>query len=155
MNYLQKLKDPRWQKKRLEILNRDEFACRFCYDTKSTLHVHHLQYSGEPWEAKSEHLITLCEDCHESESTTRKVYEDALLKELKLSYFRGSDLVDIANGFNKMKPFHVPDVMACVIGFALADHGIMSMLCDMYFKDLMSKTKMPDTNSEPTDDLPF
>lgn len=42
--YSEKLKDPRWQKKRLEILNRDEFACRFCGDNKSTLNVHHISY---------------------------------------------------------------------------------------------------------------
>jgi hypothetical protein len=62
--YSQKLKDPRWQKKRLEILNRDEWKCRYCGDKKTTLAVHHLEYLGEPWEAPEDKLITLCEDCH-------------------------------------------------------------------------------------------
>lgn len=30
------------------------------------LHVHHIYYNGEPWEAKDEYLITLCEICHVS-----------------------------------------------------------------------------------------
>ncbi|GAC1385849.1 MAG: hypothetical protein NVSMB45_15070 [Ginsengibacter sp.] len=63
-NYSEKLKDPRWQKKRLEILNRDEFKCTLCGDDKTTLQVHHKKYNGEPWEVDSEDLITVCEDCH-------------------------------------------------------------------------------------------
>lgn len=72
MTYAEKLKDPRWQKKRLEILNRDSFTCRKCKDTKTTLHVHHTTYSShmEPWEIPSEWLITLCSECHESEGST-------------------------------------------------------------------------------------
>ena len=62
--YSEKLKDPRWQKKRLEILNRDNFTCRNCRCTDKTLHVHHVIYSGEPWDVKNEYLITLCESCH-------------------------------------------------------------------------------------------
>lgn len=64
MKYSEKLKDPRWQRKRLEILNRDSFTCQYCGDTKSTLNVHHKQYHGNPWDAPSESLETLCESCH-------------------------------------------------------------------------------------------
>ena len=63
--YSEKLKDPRWQKKRLKILSRDRWKCKKCGDTETTLHVHHLNYNGNPWEVENEHLITLCEDCHE------------------------------------------------------------------------------------------
>lgn len=62
--YSKKLRDPRWQKKRLEILQRDEFTCTLCGDTTTTLNVHHLEYSGDPWEADNKHLQTLCEHCH-------------------------------------------------------------------------------------------
>jgi transcription elongation factor Elf1 len=64
MTYSEKLSDPRWQKKRLEILNRDNFTCTLCGDDKSTLHIHHSAYTGEPWEADSKMLITLCKNCH-------------------------------------------------------------------------------------------
>lgn len=64
MNYTDKLKDPRWQKKRLAIMERDGWKCLKCLDEKSTLHVHHLSYSGEPWEAPDDQLVTLCEHCH-------------------------------------------------------------------------------------------
>ena len=67
-SYIEKLKDPRWQRKRLEILKRDDFKCRSCRDEEKTLHVHHLRYEKgfEPWEAEDDDLITLCESCHEA-----------------------------------------------------------------------------------------
>lgn len=66
MNYLDMLKDPRWQKKRLRILKRDKFRCRECGDHESTLHVHHLFYQKglAPWEYENRFLLTLCEQCH-------------------------------------------------------------------------------------------
>lgn len=67
MKYFEKLRDPRWQKKRLEVFKRDKFTCQICMDKESTLAVHHKKYvSGkEPWDYKNEFLITLCEKCHE------------------------------------------------------------------------------------------
>lgn len=58
--------DPRWQRKRLEILQRDDFTCVKCGDNSSTLHVHHLRYSGEVWEVDDSDLQTLCDSCHEN-----------------------------------------------------------------------------------------
>ena len=63
-NYTELLNSPKWQKKRLEILQRDEFKCCYCGDTETELHIHHLQYNGKPWQIENEHLITLCMDCH-------------------------------------------------------------------------------------------
>lgn len=64
--YAQKLKDPRWQKKRLEIMNRDEFMCQSCQATESQLQIHHKIYLKKkmPWEMGDENLVTLCCDCH-------------------------------------------------------------------------------------------
>lgn len=67
-NYREKLVDPRWQKKRLQILSRDNWACRNCAASDKTLHVHHLHYrSIEPWEYDDFELVTLCEECHDRE----------------------------------------------------------------------------------------
>lgn len=68
MDYSEKLKDPRWQKKRLEILERDEWQCQSCRNKENTLHVHHLlkMNNPNPWECKNEDLITLCESCHKA-----------------------------------------------------------------------------------------
>jgi len=64
--YSEKLRDPRWQKKRLQILERDDFTCQACKTTEIELHIHHIEYSpGDPWEIDDESLITLCKDCHQ------------------------------------------------------------------------------------------
>lgn len=64
--YWEQLRDPRWQKKRLEIMQRDEFTCQDCGDTGKTLNVHHGYYAKgmAPWEYEDATLHTLCEDCH-------------------------------------------------------------------------------------------
>lgn len=74
MKYSEKLKNPLWQRKRLEILERDSFTCRACSDTKNTLHVHHCYYvyGREPWEYPSFSLVTLCESCHDQLSAEVK-----------------------------------------------------------------------------------
>ena len=72
MTYQEKLKDPRWQKKRLEILERDEWLCQNCMDDERTLHVHHTRYSaGDPWDCPDDYLITLCESCHMVEESDK------------------------------------------------------------------------------------
>lgn len=59
-------KDPRWQKFRLKILEKDGFKCAQCGDGKSELHAHHLYYISKrkPWEYPEESVLTLCENCH-------------------------------------------------------------------------------------------
>jgi hypothetical protein len=74
--YSEKLKDPRWQKKRLETLNRDKFTCMLCGDKETELHINHKKYTKEPWDAPSNDLETLCKHCHIiHHSTKEKVYE--------------------------------------------------------------------------------
>lgn len=83
ITYIEKLKDPRWQKKRLGILNRDEFACRICGNEKKTLHVHHCGYSydiKEPWNYPDSWLLTLCSDCHTDETEALKNVRQQLLE---------------------------------------------------------------------------
>jgi 5-methylcytosine-specific restriction endonuclease McrA len=67
--YSQKLLDPRWQKKRLEILQRDDWRCQSCGEKEKTLHVHHTEYfhGCDPWDYPDILMITLCDHCHESE----------------------------------------------------------------------------------------
>ena len=62
--YQEKLMDPRWQKKRLEIFSRDKWKCTKCGRDDLELHVHHLRYDGEPWQTKDENFKTLCHQCH-------------------------------------------------------------------------------------------
>lgn len=68
MNYGEQLKDPRWQKRRLEIMQRDNFTCQKCGNGLNdgvSLNVHHLVYRKcQPWEYLDYELVTLCENCH-------------------------------------------------------------------------------------------
>ena len=66
MNYNEQLKNPLWQKKRLEIMNRDEFQCKMCFSKENSLVVHHKVYYSKTkaWEYEDYLLITLCEKCH-------------------------------------------------------------------------------------------
>lgn len=64
--YIELLKDPRWQKRRLEIFSRDGFACTECKCETRELHAHHRYYlrGRKPWEYDDDALTTLCERCH-------------------------------------------------------------------------------------------
>jgi hypothetical protein len=66
MTYSDKLRNPKWQRKRLEIFNRDNFCCVRCNDDKENLQVHHKKYfkNKDPWNYDNKHLETLCETCH-------------------------------------------------------------------------------------------
>ena len=67
MTYSEKLRDPRWQKMRLLVMERDGFQCTHCEAEDKTLNVHHKVYrrGRDPWAYPDEELTTLCEDCHE------------------------------------------------------------------------------------------
>lgn len=64
MTYTEKLKNPKWQKRRLEILDRDNWECQLCGDKETEFHVHHKIYNKEPWDALDEHLTSYCKHCH-------------------------------------------------------------------------------------------
>lgn len=88
-SYSDKLKDVRWQKKRLQIMAKQEWTCQNCGDTQSPLHVHHTEYKAglEPWEYPEEMLICLCESCHES---THKASKTAIIDPLEYEYKNGN-----------------------------------------------------------------
>lgn len=66
MTYKEQLTDPRWQKKRLQILERDNWTCQMCGSTEKQLHVHHFTYKSKnmAWDALNEDLVAWCCDCH-------------------------------------------------------------------------------------------
>jgi 5-methylcytosine-specific restriction endonuclease McrA len=69
MKYEDKLRDPRWQKRRREILALAGYCCERCMSIEPPLHVHHRAYrdGAEPWEYADDELECLCENCHEDE----------------------------------------------------------------------------------------
>ena len=83
-DYSEEYKDPRWQKKRLKIFNRDKFTCQECGDNSNTLHVHHKQYKDgkKVWEYPMIDLVTLCETCHKLKHPTLMDKIKVLIKDI-------------------------------------------------------------------------
>lgn len=98
-SYSELLKDPRWQQKRLKILERDEWMCQRCFDAQSTLHVHHRYYlpGCSPWEYTDNALVTLCEQCHAEESEGRRSAESSLIFSLRAAGALNDQLVTVGN----------------------------------------------------------
>ena len=98
MTYAEKLKDPRWQKKRLEILQRDGFSCWWCGDKETTLHVHHTEYiGGNPWETPDIFLTTVCQDCHEIEHLNFTPLERLLIDTFRNQNMKDTERIKLMN----------------------------------------------------------
>lgn len=82
-SYYEKLRDPRWQQRRLAVLERDGWACTNCGDSKSELHVHHVAYrrGADPWDYGDDDLTSLCATCHRAEEAARKLASERIGKE--------------------------------------------------------------------------
>lgn len=79
-SYRELLRDPRWQRRRLEIMQRASFRCESCLAGDKTLNVHHRIYrrGADPWEYADHELTCLCEQCHETEHQWRQRLQEAL-----------------------------------------------------------------------------
>lgn len=65
--YSQLLQDPRWKKRRDEIITLFGRVCWQCKKTESPMHVHHRYYVAKrlPWNYPDVAHRVLCEECHE------------------------------------------------------------------------------------------
>lgn len=90
-SYRELLDDPRWQKKRLEVLEKNQFTCRGCGSKEKKLNVHHRMYKKgrKPWEYELIDLTVLCEDCHEK---WHSVYESICAT---FAYMEPSELIEL------------------------------------------------------------
>jgi 5-methylcytosine-specific restriction endonuclease McrA len=118
-SYSEKLRHPKWQKKRLEILQRDNFTCQCCFDDDTELNVHHKKYifGNEIWDYDDSVFITLCIDCHkditESKRNIKNIIDDnfvttdyifeleSILETIKS--FDPYELTLVSNYLNKIK----------------------------------------------------
>lgn len=64
---MERLQDPRWQRKRLAVLERAGWKCEWCRTDEVNLQIHHGAYRRDamPWEYPDEMLYCLCDHCHE------------------------------------------------------------------------------------------
>lgn len=124
--YSEKLRHPKWQEKRLQILKRDEFCCQLCSDKETELHVHHFRYKkgNNPWEYHDDELVTYCKNCH---FITEK-YKNMVVFEIK--YINNHYLVHIVSYDEKMN-----DVSYLYI-LKSNNYGIIEELCKLKFDEL-------------------
>lgn len=80
--YIELLKDPLWQKKRLEVLASKHWICEVCYSDNQTLHVHHKHYvqGRNPWEYAEDQFAVLCEICHKARHEADQKIHDLLAR---------------------------------------------------------------------------
>lgn len=121
--YLEQYKNPKWQKLRLKILERDNWACQKCGDDESQLQVHHRRYiyGKKVWKYKEFDLITLCSDCHKEEKDSMKERMGQLIETLKISFF--ADEINslheiISHALFKCK--YTPEVLLSALSWAIA-----------------------------------
>ena len=141
MTYKEKLLDPRWQKKRLGVLERDGWECQSCGDTETTLHIHHKKYNGcDPWDIEDCYLTTLCKECHDSETNSIKRDSAILLDAIK-KHFLSEHIITIAEGFHNMELVHSPEVQASAIGWFLSSNENINLVLEKYFNYLSSSRR--------------
>ena len=130
------LKDPRWQKRRLEILQRDEWRCQSCLDSEATLHVHHRWYEDgkKPWEYDDDALVTLCEACHDEEYKNRRHEESTLARALQMKGWWWSEVNDLAVALYEF-PRKI-DAEASALCWAIRDRTMQAIIWCLYFKRL-------------------
>lgn len=82
LTYSEQLRHPKWQRKRLEVLQAAGWECENCGDKETTLNVHHKRYikGRMAWEYGRDELVALCEPCHQSDHQDRDCL-DRLLAE--------------------------------------------------------------------------
>jgi len=146
-DYAQKLKDPRWQRKRLEILNRDFFACMRCFSETKTLHVHHRLYnkSAEPWDYDNDVLVTLCEDCHQEEGEKMALSIERLAREFKRLFF--SEEIDmVTEGLKQYQHVHLTKISAEVVSslFSKREYAEKELKATLWYEGKDKLHQMPD-----------
>ena len=96
--YREMLLDPRWQKKRLEVLEDAGWECEVCCDSERTLHVHHMRYvkGRKPWEYPRSELKELCAECHKEHHATRELLDDLMVAANPVQF---EEIVAMVGGF--------------------------------------------------------
>jgi 5-methylcytosine-specific restriction endonuclease McrA len=132
-SYSELLKDPRWQKRRLEIMQRDDFECKHCGNNINTLNVHHKYYihNRAPWEYSDDVLITLCESCHIEFEANKSIINDFT----KVLLCNGWTPMDLDNLLYTLLPLsnwlpHMPTILRRGINQYMSENFGVSFMFD-------------------------
>lgn len=136
--YSEKLKDPRWQKLRLQIFERDNWCCQSCFDSESTLAVHHLFYEEgmEPWEYPTTLLVTLCESCHELQFQAVPYARKMLLRGFAHQGALAQDLERFGLALSRMHSGSIPSVTFDALAWLVTDPITTAEIVQRYLDSL-------------------
>jgi len=97
--YAAKLKDPRWKRKRRDLIIAAGCACEECGDKESRLQIHHKyhDHSLAPWEYPHKAMCVLCSGCKKA----RREYERLLLESITAK--EGGRILDLAAELSRLK----------------------------------------------------
>ena len=137
-DYKSQYMHPKWQKRRLEMLEAAGFMCQCCESTEDTLHVHHKRYikGRDIWDYDDDQLEVLCADCHKYEHFQKDELANLLEK---LDSSQMADVICIVAGMleysggieeSQLKNWRSLSVVAVDAGFIAA-----SLLYDRGYKD--------------------
>lgn len=95
LTYAEQIKHPKWQKKRLEVLEAADWKCEKCGETEKQFHVHHKKYvrGRMAWEYERSELQALCEDCHGDEHSMQDYLDHLLAVEWSDKDMDGREIV--------------------------------------------------------------
>lgn len=142
--YSAKLKHPNWQKKRLEILQRDNFQCQSCSEKEKTLNVHHKVYFQDKdiWDIDPEFLITLCEDCHKEETEQLKLVKQSFFEAFFKHDLSSKNLLDLAIAFYDLKSTVHPEHLIWAIDKVFNNKELQEKLLLLYYpQDIIDELK--------------
>lgn len=142
--YAEKLKDPRWQRKRLEILERDGWACVKCGETTNTLQVHHRYYNfgTDPWEYPNTALVTLCDECHKEEQGLSKEAWELLKEACGIAGFLAGDVLALSQAVASLRNAPaLPEVVSTALEWGFVKGGFSERIIDDYFAALRTESE--------------
>lgn len=138
--YWEKLKDPRWQRRRLEIMSLAEFQCVSCGADRVTLNVHHTIYrrGADPWDYADHELECLCEKCHEQNHQWRSRLDEALAMDGNT----GTELEQVAGYAEGLHWRHYGPDPDASIQIMSPEHasGVCDAFGDLFWEDVVRAT---------------
>lgn len=136
-------KDPRWQKKRLEILEYNKWTCESCHSTENTLNVHHKYYeeNKKPWDYEDEAFTVLCNKCHKEEHSLKNSADKKLIECFRKNGFNSKDLIYLSEILSEDVFDYCPMVFCESLKYAKSNHKILDCFYESYLESINKLTR--------------
>lgn len=127
-SYAEKLRDPRWQRLRLEVMESARWECSSCGDSDKELQVHHPAYrkGAEPWEYEAAELLCLCAKCHKETEAGKIVFSEMLLNSRSTALYSNLQRMCIDEAIDSFAQMIAEYVKNTESGFGFSGPGGLS-----------------------------